>query len=122
MPNMDFTEVMTDPDLVDLMQYVRQTQTMTPLGTSSVTAVTADLWGIVTSGGTRLLRRIAEGELNAGAITVHSKTRLIAGEDDITADVVAWRGKQYTVNKVRDYSHFGQGFVAADCDLIPVRG
>jgi hypothetical protein len=38
------------------------------------------------------------------------------------ADLVVWKGARYTVVNVDDYSHFGAGFVAATCDLIPVAG
>ena len=43
------------------------------------------------------------------------------GADSI-ADVVTWQGRDYTVANVNDYSHFGSGFVAVSCDLLPLAG
>lgn len=49
--------------------------------------------------------------------------RLTAGSDgDSIADIATWQGRDYTAANVNDYSHFGRGFVAASCDLLPLAG
>jgi len=68
------------------------------------------------------LERTPTGERIAGQIRVITKFRLLAGEDGITADVLRWQGRRYTVTDVSDYSHFGRGFVHAICDLMPLSG
>jgi len=66
--------------------------------------------------------RLAEGSRITGSITVHSQFNLIAGADGIDADIVTWNGRQYTVTNVGDWSRFGIGFTASNCELIPLSG
>jgi hypothetical protein len=66
--------------------------------------------------------RMAEGSRINGSITVHSQFNLIAGSDGIDADIVTWNGRSYTVTNVGDWSRFGIGFTAANCELIPLSG
>jgi hypothetical protein len=53
---------------------------------------------------------------------VHSRFLLQAGSDGQDADIVTWNGRSYTVTNVGDWSRFGIGFTAANCELIPLSG
>lgn len=119
---LDVTDVLLDPDFMDSMTYLRNAQVVGTNGVASITApVPAPMYGVVTSRDGDSLKRGPDGEYNDDTITIHTMTRLISGEDDNTADIVIWKGKQYTVEHVNDYSHFGQGFVAADCQKKPLK-
>lgn len=125
MGEMDFTDVITDPDFNDELMLTRSPELISMDGIANVNPDTNTFWGIITSKGTKQLVRTPEGEFIKGSITVHTTVRLIAGEGNTTADIVTWlyrgRNTRWTVVNVGDYSQFGEGFVWAECDLIPLR-
>ncbi|MFJ4349463.1 hypothetical protein ACIPZ5_01030 [Pseudomonas sp. NPDC089428] len=121
---LDVTEVLLDPDFMDMgLVCKRSTQTVGDNGRATNAQSSMPFAGVVTSDKGDILERIAGGERKKGSITIHTLFRLTAGDgEDIIADVVTWQGRDYTVANVNDYSHFGRGFVAASCDLLPLAG
>ena len=121
---LDVTEVLIDPDFMDMgLVCKRSNQSIGDNGRATNAVTSTPFGGVVTSDKGDILERIAGGERKKGSITIHTMFRLTAGAgEDITADVVTWQGRDYTVANVNDYSHFGRGFVAASCDLLPLAG
>ncbi|PIK75263.1 hypothetical protein [Pseudomonas sp. 382] len=121
---LDVTEVLLDPDFMDMgLVCKRSTQTVGDNGRATNAQSSTTFAGVVTSDKGDILERIAGGERKKGSITIHTMFRLTAGDgDEIIADVVTWQGRDYTVANVNNYSHFGRGFVAASCDLLPLSG
>lgn len=123
MAQLDVTEVLLDPDFMDTgLICHRSTETTGDDGRTTVVTVDSPFSGVVTSDKGDILERLAGGERKKGSITIHTIFRLTAGSGDITADIVTWQGKDYTVSNVNDYAHFGRGFVCATCDLKPLAG
>lgn len=122
MPLLDVSEILLDPDFVDSLVCARQTQTVDNNGIATDSAVSTPFYGVVTNDTGDLLMRLAEGSRVKGSITVHSRFLLQAGSDGQDADIVTWNGRSYTVTNVGDWSRFGIGFTAANCDLIPLSG
>jgi len=122
MPLLDVSEILLDPDFVDSLVCMRNTQTVDDNGIATDTPTTTPFYGVVTNNTGDLLMRLAEGSRITGSITVHSQFNLIAGNDGIDADIVTWNGRQYTVTNVGDWSRFGIGFTATNCELIPLTG
>lgn len=54
----------------------------------------------------------------AGTILVHTTETLVASDGERDADIIGWKGKQYTVTDVNDYSRYGAGFTCAKCELL----
>lgn len=120
---LDVTDVVLDPDFMDTsLTYERNSVTVGSNGIATQTTVTTAFSGVVTSNTGDILERMTDGERIKGSITIHTKTVLNDGATGTTADIVQWRGRRYTVSNVNDYSHFGRGFIAANCDLIPLSG
>lgn len=119
---LDVSDIVLDPDFADTLQCIRSTQVIGTNGRASNTPVTTSFTGVVTQNEGDLLDRIETGQKIKGSITVHSKYPLIEGAPNVTADIVVWKGRQYTVTRLDDYSHFGRGFTAAQCDLLPIAG
>lgn len=119
---LDVTGVLLDPAFADRLVCERNKQVVGDDGIAVNTAQTLKFSGVVTSDNGDILERIATGERIKGSITVHTRFILNDGSAGYTADVVQWRGRRYTVSSVNDYSHFGRGFIAASCDLIPLSG
>lgn len=122
---LDVVDVILDPDFIDTvgLSYTRAAQTVGDDGMAVNSDVTLPLAGVVTNHNGDILRRRSVGEHVEGSIIVHTLTRLTAGSaPDVPADVVTWQGARYTVAVLDNWSHFGHGFVAAQCDLIPLAG
>lgn len=120
---LDVTDVLLDPDFMDRgLTCERLAQVVTDDGLAVNTPTLTTFAAVITSDRGDLLVRLAAGERIEGSITIHSRFRLMEGTAGQTADIVHWRGRRYTVSRVDDYSHFGRGFTAATCDLIPLSG
>lgn len=113
---LDVSDVLLDPDFADSLQCERITTTVGDDGIATQTAALKRFGGVVTNDAGDRLRRRAEGERVEGNIVVHCRLKLQK------ADVVIFEGRRYTVTNLLDWSHFGRGFVAAVCDLIPLAG
>lgn len=123
MPLLDVSDVLLDPDFVDSsLICARSAQTVGSDGMAVNTATQIPFSGVVTNDTGDQLIRNADGSRIQGSITIHSQFRLIDGVSGFDADVVTWQGRSYVVNNVRDWSTYGQGFVAAQCVLIPLSG
>lgn len=116
------TDVLFDPDLGDFIALQRNAQTVGTNGLASIKPAPSTIFGVVTINDGKNLERGADGERIQGSITIHTQAELIGGDTGFTADIVTWRGKRYTVVHVDPYSHFGPGFSAANCDLLPLAG
>lgn len=120
---LDVTDVLLDPDFMDLgIICCRQDQVVGDDGRASNTETQTPFAGVVTSDSGDILQRIAEGSRIVGSITIHTIFSLQDGGAGRDADEVIWSGTRYTVSNVNNYSHFGRGFVAATCDLKPLSG
>lgn len=120
---LDVTDILLDPDFMDTgLVCERLTQVVDEFGMASNVTRLFKFSGVVTNDSGDILERLSAGERIKGTITIHSKFRLSDGSEGKTADIVQWAGLRYTVQNVYNWSHFGQGFVAASCDLIKFSG
>lgn len=120
---LDVSDVLLDPDFMDAgLVCKRSTQLIGSDGRATNTVTTTSFTGVVTSDSGDLLERLSAGERKKGSITIHTQFALSSGGPDQSADLVTWRGRDYTVSNVNDYGHFGRGFYAATCDLLPLAG
>lgn len=121
---LDVTDVLLDPDFMDRGLVCKRTiQVVGDNGRPTDTVTVTTFSAVVTSDKGDIMERLAGGERKKGSIIVHTIFQLQAGDGpDQIADVITWKGKDYTVSNVNDYKHFGRGFVAATCDLLPLAG
>jgi hypothetical protein len=123
MARLDVTDILTDPDFMDAgLVCERSLQVVGNNGVAVNTTKTTKFIGVVTSDSGDILERMPGVERIKGSISIHTKFLLNDGAPGQTADVVRWRGRRYTVSNVNDYSHFGRGFIVANCDLITLAG
>jgi galactose-6-phosphate isomerase len=121
MPRMNLAGVLANPDFVDsTLTCTRSTQSVDSTGIASNAQTVTPFSGVVAGGKGTTLRREGEGARVTGGIQIFTSFTLRDGRSGGDADVVAWCGRQYTVVNVQDYSTYG--FVAADCELIPLGG
>jgi hypothetical protein len=119
---LDVSDVVLDPDFADYLILKRGVQEIGTNGRALNPREETPFMGVVTQYSGTDLERLEIGDQIKGAILVHSKEILTTGSSITPADIVEFRGRDYTVAHVDSYSHFGAGFSAARCDLIPLKG
>lgn len=117
--SLDVSDLLTDPDFCDPIVIQRNSQSVTAQGLGVTTPSQVQIGACVVPAGSLDLYRGMDAELLKGKIHIYTRFPLTAGENGITADIVFWRGRQYTVSAVDDFSNFGIGFVDATADLMP---
>ena len=119
---LDVSDLLEDPDFCIPLTCVRNTQMVGDNGLATFTPTRYEFLGVVTQDKGRSLARGDASGTQSGSITVTAQFRLTAGNAQFAADMVEWSGRLWTVMHVNDYSNYGNGFVSATCDLLPVSG
>lgn len=125
MASFDVSRILENPAWQDrTLTVTRTTQTIGTNGLAVNTLAVSPFAGIVTAKGTsRKLKREDAGSRISGSIQIYTLFALTDGKSSGTdADIVSWNGRQYTVSEIEDWSTYGQGFVVATCDLLPLGG
>lgn len=115
-PLLDVTDVLSDPDFQDdRLTYARISETVDSQGLGVYTPTVTPFSGVVQPNGDQM-KRLEDGSYHDASITIWTRTRLISGEVGSTADIVNWKGADYTVMKIMDWD-YGPGYQQAFCDL-----
>ena len=118
MPDLDVSDILLDPDFAETITVNRTTQVVSSLGVVSNTITAYSKVAVVTIGPLHDVLRTPDYELANNIITVHIRGfRLIGPEPGYQPDVVVWGGDNYVVKKSYNWSHYGAGFTAAECEL-----
>lgn len=123
-PDLDFTDVLLSIEFLDDFGVTATTRSMNARGIEvDLVAPQVTAQGIVTPAKDSRLARLPDGSRLAATLDIYTQFPLTNGfkSDDTAsraADIVTWRGRTYTVMAVEDYSHFGQGFIHAQADLL----
>ena len=118
---LDVTDILLDPDFCDTgIVCNRNIETISNQGLATITPSQTTFTGVVTNDNGDTIRRMADAERTVGNINIRTKFRLQDGSAGRTADTIVWQGRTYTVSNVKDFTNYGQGFVVATCDLLPV--
>jgi hypothetical protein len=125
MPDLDVSFVLDDPMFRDTATLVRTTIANTAgYGVPTTTETTIEgvfIAGYAMPGGDGGLMRRPDGEMNTNGLTAITRGELSMGDKATgrTADIIRWRGLEYTVIASNDYSNFGEGYFLAIADQIP---
>lgn len=112
MPELDVTEILSDPDLADTFSVVRRTETVGSNGRPTLTEVTTDnVVGVVTPGDPGNLTRTDDSAMASNLITISTTFRLRALGAGFQADVILYDGMRYTVKAMKRWQRFGAGWV-----------
>jgi hypothetical protein len=127
-PDLDVTDILTDPDLADCFTVIRRENTIGNDGVGTVTPTSyCNVVGVVTAAGNQALQRLPESQLMGKTVSVVTTFRLRgATTDPVTGlqyqpDLVVWpiqNGTTFVVADLQDWSRFGAGFVEATCSSI----
>jgi galactose-6-phosphate isomerase len=118
MATLDVSWVPLEAEFADRFDVVRRPETISESGRSSTTQVTATAFGTVYPTGDNSLVRQADYELGRKTLTVVTPYRLQQAAPGYQPDVVLYRGNQYVVSALEDFSQYGAGFVVAQLSSI----
>lgn len=120
MPMLDVSDVLTDPMFCEELSVTRRVEVIDEAnGISSTSDVLLkDVFGVVTIGSVNPLVRTEEYEFARNNITVHTQTQLRDKVSGNKPDVITWDGSRYLVKKCFPWNKYGDGFYAADCELM----
>lgn len=126
MPTLNVSKVLDNPKFQDTATLVRTT-VVNDEGYGVPTPVETTIKGVFIAGyalpgGDGGLIRAPDGERNTNGLTAITRGELSMGDKTTgrTADVIRWRGLEYTVIASNDYSNFGEGYFLAIADQIPL--
>lgn len=124
MPQLDVSEILSDPDFAEInaLVRIRNAQSVGSDGMAVNTPTSTPFTGVVTQATGNQLKRADGGSYIEGSILVHSRLPMTAGMAGIDADQISWVGRVFTVANVADYSRFGAGFTCATCEPFALSG
>lgn len=116
---LDVSEILTDPDLVDVFNVRRRLETVDIHGRSIVAeTVFPQVVGVVTAISPSDLDRREDYQAMSRSISVVCRFRLRGETEGNQPDVVVWRGDNFIVKHVDLYPQFGRGFIQAECSSM----
>lgn len=122
MPDLDVSDILTDPDFADSFDVIRRTQTIDNHGRSVDTETTyANQIGVITNASPNDLNRIEDYQNSQRYLSIVTKFRLQLPSTGKNADIVSWRGDRYLVKTLEPYPQYGQGFyqaIVASTDIL----
>lgn len=123
MPLLDVSEILLDPDFVDMSLVChRSTQVTDDDGFTENSAQDLNFAGVVTVDRSLEAKRLEAGQAIGGAILIVTQLRLTQGYQGVDADIVTYQGRNYRVTFVDPYTAYGAGFVQAHCELMEFDG
>jgi hypothetical protein len=120
MPNLDVSDIVADPDFAEFLTVNRIAVANGTNGRPSrtVTTISPAPVGVVTPKSGEKLERSADAQFRPNVIVVHTQFRLRSAAPGYDPDQVIWNGDPYVVTSVDNLSHFGAGFIVAECSSI----
>lgn len=123
MAGLDVSDVLLDPDFMERgLVCNRISVKVGDNGRSIKTETKHTFNAVVTTNSGINLDRQPDGTIIKGAINLHTRFALTAGDEDHQADEIVWRGQTYIVIQVLPNLHYGRGFVKAVCTIKPITG
>lgn len=119
MPNIDVTELLSDPDFCTTLQLGVRAQSIGSNGRASSDSVWTEITAVVQPARGRDLVRTNGSSRGSGTIIVFSTMPLTVAagpggaDGTLAADWLQYREQTYTVTSVEDWLEYGFGFVKA---------
>jgi len=122
-PMLDVTEVLFDPMLMDHFNVVRRPSTVSATGTvnqdpefwtrfENVSGV-VQINGKLMANGENVTERPPQYGTGRKSLLVVTTFRIFSQVDGFLPDLIEWRGDQYIVETLEDFTNYGRGFVQA---------
>jgi hypothetical protein len=118
MPTLDVSDIPICEEFGDKFDVIRRPETINESGRSSAAQVVGSAVGTIYPTGDNSLVRQTDFELGRKTLTVVTPYRLQQAAPGHQPDVILYRGNQYVVTSVEDYSQYGAGIIVAEVSSI----
>lgn len=119
MPDLDVDDIMLDPDFCEPLTVKRRAEVLVKgRPTGSATTISPAPFGVVIAQDDSPMIRGPDQQSLPQLIEVHTPFRLRGASTGYQPDLVTWNGADYVVNKVMNFSKYGQGFIKAQCSSV----
>jgi len=117
MPTLDVTDVLLSPEFCDEICYIRRKEVLPANGRVVVSAYNLETLGVIFIGTLGNDPQEADQQHASNWINVHSIVRLLDVAKGYQPDLVKYNDQTYIVRKAYNWSRYGVGFFAAECEL-----
>ena len=114
----DVSELMGDPDFIDIVTLKRRTSTVNSYGENTVASTSSSVYMVVQPASPDDLQRLPDSVRRRDAIKVWYTGTLSADALNVYPDVITWGGRDYQVASTEPYGNWGAGYTQAICTLI----
>jgi len=122
MAQIDVSEVLQDPDFLDMFNFVRLVETVGPDGRATFSGTTLSAYGVIQPASGRTMELTPEATRTSEMLEIWTQAGLQEASDDLAADIVLWQGKEFVPVRNDDFDNWGQGYrhvVLSRKDLLP---
>jgi galactose-6-phosphate isomerase len=114
-PTLDVVDVLSANEFMDTFIVVRRESGVNEQGRMAVTEKKIPTTGVVQPSGANTQERPKDYATGRKSCFVATQFRLRAQSNRYAPDLILWRGDDYLVETVEDYTNYGRGFVQAYC-------
>ena len=118
MPTLDVSDIPVCVEFGDRFDVLRRPETINAFGRSVTSQVTATAYGTIYPTGDNSLVRQTDYELGRKTLTIVTPYRLRQAAPGYQPDLILYRGNEYVVSKIEDYSQYGAGLIVAEVSSI----
>jgi hypothetical protein len=109
----------SNAEFADRFDVITRPETISQSGRSIPSQVRVPgIYGTIYATGDNSLTRVADFEHGRKTLTICTKHRLQMAAPGFQPDVVLYRGNQFVVTNVKDWSPYGAGYIEAECSSI----
>lgn len=115
MPELDVSEILTDPDIADVFTVIRLSTSVSTVDGRAVVKeeVIEGVIGVIMAADPDDVATEEDGRRYQAGLSVTTRFRLRASSPDHHPDDIVWNGGRYTVMTLKSHNRFGVGFVKA---------
>lgn len=115
MAQINVTELLSDPDFVDVIQLVTRVPQVNSLGENVLTSSTVNSVGSVQPASGRAVNRLPEAMRVANVSSFWFKGTIVASAPGKYSSVLVFKGTRYQVQTVMDWTNWGEGWCEGTC-------
>jgi hypothetical protein len=115
MGQIDVSDLMSDPDLVDPITIVRRYTEVDSFGVNKLTERNFPSVGSVQPASGRTIQRLPEAMRVANVMSFYVQGMIISDGTCKYPDLIVFKGQRFAVQVVFDYSNWGAGYSEGTC-------
>jgi hypothetical protein len=115
MAQIDVTEVLTDPDLVDKMVIIHRRPNVDTFGQNQLKESAEHTYGSVQPASGKTMQRLPEAFRVANVMSFWLRGKITTDGFEQYPDVLVFRGIRYQVQAVFDFTNWGSGWSEGTC-------